>query len=233
VLIRHPRATFLYDTGFCNHISSFLSGTPLLFRKTMGSFHFEQSLSSHLQQLGMQPRDLDFALISHLHWDHVSGVPDIPDVPLYINRVEYDAAKLGLFEQFHELVPKLMGNNPVKLFECTGPSYAGFRSSHDLFGDGSIVLVPLPGHTAGHTGMFIHRANGPRLFLLGDAAWVAENYLRPTTMHPLIWSTVTQDDATARQTLIDLHRFSHQHPEIPMIAMHDAHMQEAYMQVNL
>lgn len=107
----------------------------------------------------------------------------------------------------------------------------GFRSSYDLFGDGSLVLVPLPGHTAGNTGLFINRASGSRLFLVGDAAWSSENYMRPATMHPILWSMFTSDDATARQTLIDLQRFSLRHPEIPVIGMHDAHMQNAFMTI--
>lgn len=82
------------------------------------------------------------------------------------------------------------------------------------------MLVPLPGHTAGNTGMFINRSNGPRLLLLGDAAWVAANFQRPATMHPFIWNNVTSDDATARQTLIHLHHFALAHPEISLVAMH-------------
>lgn len=52
-------------------------------------------------------------------------------------------------------------------------------------------------------------------------------------MHPFIWSGVTSDDATARQTLIQLHRYAQLHPDIPIIAMHDAAMQEAFMTVEL
>lgn len=231
VLVRHPKATFLYDTGMCIDISLYMRDQSFFFRNVLGKFTFEQSLSSHLQYLDMKPGDLDFALISHLHWDHVSGVSDIPGVPLRINRVEYDAAQQSLLVQHHDLPRQLMGDNPVELFDCSGPSYEGFHSSHDLLGDGSVVLVPLPGHTAGNTGMFINRSNGSRLFLLGDAAWVSENYLRPATMHPFIWSAVTSDDATACQTLIDLHHFSHRHPEIALIAMHDAQAQESFMKV--
>lgn len=229
VLIRHPRATFLYDTGLCTDIALYLANRSLIFRKTLANFTFEQSLSNHLGQQSLTRGDLSFVLLSHLHWDHVSGVPDLPGVTLRVNRVEYDAANNGLFAQEKGLVRDLLGNNPVECFDCAGPTYEGFRSSHDLFGDGSIVLVPLPGHTAGNTGIFINRANGPRLFLLGDAVWVAANYQRPATMHPFIWSGVTGDDATARQTLIQLHQFAQLHPEIPMIAMHDAYLQEAFM----
>ncbi len=228
VLVRHPKATFLYDTGLSSAIFTYLADQSLFFRKTLANFQLEQSLSNHLQSRGIQQSELDFVLLSHLHWDHVSGIPDIPTVPLRVNRVEYDAAQLGLLDAHNGLVRRLIGNNPIELFDCAGPPYEGFRSSLDLFGDGSIVLVPLPGHTAGNTGMFINRSIG-RIFLLGDAAWVSENYMRPATMHPFIWSAVTSDDATARQTLIQLHHFARRHPEIPLIAMHDAEMQEQFM----
>ena len=225
VLVRHPKATFLYDTGLCSGISALVADKSLLFRKTIGNFQFEQSLSSHLKNIGMES-DLDFALLSHLHWDHVSGIPDIPGVLLRVNRVEYIAARLGLLDANGGLVRQLMGDNPIEFFDCMGQAYEGFRSSLDLFGDGSVVLVPLPGHTAGNTGMFINRSNGPRVFLLGDAAWVSQNYLHPATMHPFMWSLVTADDATARQTLVELHHFALQHPEVILVAMHDAEMQK-------
>jgi N-acyl homoserine lactone hydrolase len=232
VLIRHPNGTFLYDTGFCSDIYAFLRNQSVLFRTLLGSFVFEQGLSSHLQQLEMKPDDLDFILLSHLHWDHVSGIPDLPGVPLRINQVEYDAAKSHASDRgITPLIWQLMGDNPHELFDCAGPAYMGFRSSYDLFGDGSLVLVPLPGHTPGNTGLFINRVNGSRLFLVGDAVWSVENYIRPATMHPILWSMFTSDDATARQTLIDLHHFSHRYPDIPVIGMHDAYMQKAFMTV--
>ncbi len=229
VLVRHPRATFLYDTGLCNDIPLILMDQSLFFRQTLARFKFERSISSHLQHLGLKPRDLSFALISHLHWDHVSGVLDLPGLPLRVNRVEFDAARLKLFNQHQSLVPRLIHDSPIELFDMQGPSYAGFCSSLDLFGDGSIVLLPLPGHTAGNTGMLIRRSNGQHLFVVGDAAHLIENYQRPATPHPLFYSRVTGNDALARQTLVDLHRFSRFYPEIPLIPMHDARMQEAFM----
>jgi N-acyl homoserine lactone hydrolase len=232
VLIRHPQGTFLYDSGFCSTIYTFLRNQSLLFRTLLGSFVFEQALSSHLQQLELQPDDLDFVLLSHLHWDHVSGIPDLPGVPLRINRIEYESAhSQHASAHTSELIWQFMGANPHELFDCSGPAYMGFRSSYDLFGDGSLVLVPLPGHTPGNTGLFINRASGSRLFLVGDAVWSAENYMHPATMHPILWSMFTHDDASARQTLIDLHRFYRRHPEIPVIGMHDAHMQKAFMTI--
>ncbi len=231
VLIRHPKATFLYDTGLASDISLYFQEQSFFFKNVLGKFTFEQSIASHLHTLSMKPHDLNFVLISHLHWDHVSGVPDLPGVPLRIHRVEYDAAQYGLLDMHKGIVHTLLSDNPIELFDCKGPAYDGFSTSHDLFGDGSIVLVPLPGHTAGNTGMLIRRTNGSPLFLLGDAAWVAENYIQPSTMHPFIWNAVTSDDATACQTLTDLHFFARRYPEIPLVAMHDAQAQEAFMRV--
>jgi glyoxylase-like metal-dependent hydrolase (beta-lactamase superfamily II) len=231
VLIRHPQATFLYDTGLCADIALFLMDQPFFFRQTLGRLDFEAPISQQLRHHALHPADLDFIVLSHLHWDHVAGIPDLPGVPLRINRTEYHAASQGLFERNQGLVRRLMSNNPVDLLDFTGHPYEGFRCSHDLFGDGSVVLVPLPGHTAGQMGMFINRANGARLFLLGDAAWLSDNYLHPATMHPLLWSQVTSDDAIGQQTLIDLHIFACQHPDVPMIGMHDAQLQDAFLSV--
>ncbi len=229
VLVRHPQATFLYDTGLCASISTYFVHQSLFIRKLLGSFQLEQSLNSHLTAMGIAREEIAFALLSHLHWDHVSGIPELPGVPLHVNRVEYEAAKLGLLDANNGLVRQLMGDNPIELFDCAGPAYEGFRSSFDLFGDGSLVLVPLPGHTAGNTGMFINRSNGPRLFLLGDAVWVSQNYTRPATIHPFLWNRFTWDDATARQTLIELYHFARRHPEIALVGMHDAAMQGRLM----
>lgn len=228
VLVRHPKGTFLYDTGLCSDIQHFLKDQPLWFRKVLGRYVMEMPIGMQLEQQDLKPQDLDFALISHLHWDHVSGVPDLSGLPLHIHRVEYEAGQQSLLAKNRGLVKRLLGDNPVRLYDLDGPGYAGFQASYDLFGDGSIILVPLPGHTAGQVGMFIHRANGAHLFLIGDAAWIAENYRKPAPMHPLLWSLVSSDQSTALQTLIQLHRFAHQHPEIPMIAMHDAPMQAAF-----
>lgn len=231
VLIRHPRGTFLYDSGLSTDIELFLLDQSWFFSQTLGKFKMEQSIGSHLHQLNMRPRDLDFVLLSHLHWDHVSGIPDLPEVPLRINQLEFDAANQGLLDQNNGLVRRLLSNNPFTLYNLDGPAYEGFRSSYDLFGDGSILLVPLPGHTPGQVGMIINRAHGARLFLIGDAAWFVDNYALPATMHPFLWSRVTSDDATARQTLIKLHRFMQLYPEVPLIAMHDAQMQAAFMHI--
>src|SRR5260370_39654310 len=187
VLVRHPRATFLYDTGLCADIYTYLTGQSILLRKTLMNFVFDQSLSNHVEPLGLKSSDLDFALLSHLHWDHVGGIPDIPGVPLHINRVEYEAATLGLLDAWDGLVRRLMGDNPLEFFDCAGPPFEGFRSSYDLFGDGSVVLVPLPGHTPGDTGTFIILCNLSPFFLLFHPLSLSDNFPLPPTLPPFFF----------------------------------------------
>src|SRR5579875_3382426 len=226
VLVRHPKGTFLYDTGLCQDIQLFLREQPFWFRSVFSALKIDLPIGLQLERRGMQPNDLDFILLSHLHWDHVSGIPDLPAVPLRIHRIEYESVPRGLIARHQGMVKRLLCDNPIDLFDLAGPAYAGFQASYDLFGDGSILLVPLPGHTEGQVGMIIHRANGPHLFLIADASWLDENYLTPSPMHPLVWSILSSDKTAAIETLIKLHHFARHHPEIPMIAMHDAAMQE-------
>lgn len=229
VLIRHPRATFLYDTGLCANIHRYLETQPLFFRWTLARFRLVSTLSDELRRFDLKPRDINFVLLSHLHWDHVSGVPDIPGIKLCVNKVEYEAAVRGRVPTHDGLVWELAGDNPLEVFDIDGPPYAGFRASLDLFGDGSILLLPLPGHTPGNTGMLINRSNGQRLFLIGDSAYLGENYLKPTPAHPVFWSMATCDDKVARDTLRQLNRFNRVHPHVPLIAMHDRDAQQAFI----
>ena len=55
-------------------------------------------------------------------------------------------------------------------YDLDGPPVLTFTRSHDLFGDGSVVLVDLAGHTPGSVGVLLHTSAGPVL-LAGDAAW--------------------------------------------------------------
>ncbi|PZW36503.1 glyoxylase-like metal-dependent hydrolase (beta-lactamase superfamily II) [Thermosporothrix hazakensis] len=229
VLIRHPRATFLYDTGLCEAISiRFIAEQSPFFRRTLGRLTQEKSLSELLGGIS-----LDFALLSHLHWDHVGGVPDIPGVPLRVSRIEYESLLQSRDNEKKELTLRLMQNNPVEVFDLEPGDIAGFSAAQDLFGDGSLLLISLPGHTPGNTGLLIQRSNGSPLFLVGDAGHIVENILGPTPLHPLFGSMVTTDKEQALDTLKRLYLFANAHPEIPLICMHDAQLQEKFMSSEL
>lgn len=59
----------------------------------------------------------------------------------------------------------------IQSYTFDGQSYLGFASSHDVWGDGSIVLVPAPSHTPGSIVAFITLPTGKRFALIGDIMW--------------------------------------------------------------
>jgi glyoxylase-like metal-dependent hydrolase (beta-lactamase superfamily II) len=67
----------------------------------------------------------------------------------------------------------------LRAFTFDGPAVWGFPASHDVLGDGSIVAVPLPGHTPGSAGYVVSSGDGARWLFVGDAVWAREGIERP------------------------------------------------------
>jgi glyoxylase-like metal-dependent hydrolase (beta-lactamase superfamily II) len=114
-------------------------------------------------------------LLSHLHADHVGCLRDLPpDIPVHANTTAWTrAVKGGLGVLRHAVFPELLASQTVIGFDQGPPVELpyGLGSGHDLFGDGSVLTVPLPGHADGHTG-FLFPAFDPPVLYAADAQWV-------------------------------------------------------------
>ncbi|MET7370820.1 MBL fold metallo-hydrolase [Streptomyces sp. NPDC005566] len=126
---------------------------------------------------------LDLALPRHTHWDHVCGLLDLPGLPVHLHRREHDWVVQGSIAPVGGVREALRGRGIVQ-YELDGPPILTFAAGHDLFGDGSVVLVDLAGHTPGSVGVLAHTAAG-WVLLAGDAAWHTDQIdlirKRPTT----------------------------------------------------
>ncbi len=60
---------------------------------------------------------------------------------------------------------------PVDFEPLGGQALRPFTTGHDLFGDGALVMLPTPGHTAGSMSMLVRRSDGPPLLLVGDLTY--------------------------------------------------------------
>ena len=99
-------------------------------------------------------------------------------------------------------------------------------SSADLFGDGSIVLVPLFGHTAGSVGMFVTVDSGKRYFFVGDAVWNAQALKKGS---PKFWAArllVDDDCAHTQQSIEQIRTLMAKRPEIVVVPAHDGTVQQ-------
>jgi N-acyl homoserine lactone hydrolase len=170
VLVKHPRGDLLIDTGFGRQIEAQFASMPAIFR-AITSYEHSESAADRLQRAGYDARALRGILLTHAHWDHVSGVPDFPGLPVLVTKPERSFITNGgpsadlarSFEDVH-----------YELYDFEGGPYLGYPRSHDLYGDGSIVIVPAPGHTPGSVIVFVTPPEGPRFVFVGDLIWQLE-----------------------------------------------------------
>jgi glyoxylase-like metal-dependent hydrolase (beta-lactamase superfamily II) len=211
-VVDHPKARFIVDPGVCGDVRQrVVSELPSALRPAVGP---PADVISSAVALG--GATVDFALPTHLHWDHVCGVLDLPSLPLRLNRVELDWVTSDSVAPVGGVRSSLV-DRPISTYELDGPAVATFARSHDLFGDGSVVLVDLAGHTPGSIGVLAATPTGPVL-LAGDAAWhgvqIAQLRQRPSYPGML----VDEDRDAAFRTL---HRLHAVRDRMSIVATHD------------
>ncbi|MFE3541959.1 MBL fold metallo-hydrolase [Nocardia sp. NPDC059177] len=218
-LIRHPGATFLVDPALCAGVHErVLPELPFPMAKLVAPEHPVLGLSELLAEHELTGVDIDFVLPTHLHWDHVSGLYELPGwVPIRVPGIEYRWAMGGSHVPIGVARGPLLGR-AFDLYELDGPAVLTFPRSHDLFGDGSVVLVDLAGHTPGSVGMLLAVNDGSRVLLAGDAVFTTLQIDLVREKAPLLGELADTDrDATFRT----IHRLHALPPEIEVIPAHD------------
>ena len=167
-VVTHPQATFIVDPGVCVDAGTrAVAQLPAFLRPAVRPPADVVPTVTALQESGFGA--VDFALPTHAHWDHVCGLLDLPDLPVHLHRRERDWVMTDPIAPVGGVRDSLVGRTTVG-YDLDGPPVLTFASSHDLFGDGSVVLVDLAGHTPGSVGILLH-TNGGWVLLAGDAAW--------------------------------------------------------------
>lgn len=120
-----------------------------------------QRIPRYLAQLGLVPSDIDLVFISHLHFDHVGGLSDLPSCEVHIQGDELAAANTGL-------------DDSVFACELAPADQWRVKVGEYLVATG-VHAITSPGHTAGHMSLFIELKKGQPIILCGDAADLCEN----------------------------------------------------------
>jgi glyoxylase-like metal-dependent hydrolase (beta-lactamase superfamily II) len=169
-VVTHPAATFIVDPGVCINVGKrAVAQLPTVLRAAVRPGSDVVPTVTALAEQGYAVADIDFALPTHTHWDHVCGLLDLPGLPVHLHRPEHDWVATGSVAPVGGVRDSLEGRTTVD-YDLDGPPVLTFIRSHDLFGDGSVVLVDLAGHTPGSVGLLLHTKAGP-VMLAGDAAW--------------------------------------------------------------
>ncbi|MFD3510072.1 MBL fold metallo-hydrolase [Nocardia sp. NPDC058666] len=218
-LIRHPEATFLVDPAVCAGVHQrVLPELPFPVPLLVAPDNPVHGLSEVLAAHDLTGNDIDFVLPTHLHWDHVAGLYELPGlVPIRVPAAEYRWAMTGAHAPLGVARGPLRGR-AFDLYELDGPPILTFPRSHDLFGDGSVQIVDLAGHTPGSVGILLAVDDGTHVLLAGDAVWstLQIDLVRETA--PLVGELFDADRDKAFETIHRLHALP---PDIEVIPGHD------------
>jgi glyoxylase-like metal-dependent hydrolase (beta-lactamase superfamily II) len=168
-VLSHPDATFIVDPALCVDVEQrAIAQLPAVLRVAVHPPTDAIPTVTGLAQLtGVPP--VDFALPTHAHWDHISGLLDFPGLPVHLHRAEREWVSSGPVAPVGGVRDSLR-DRPLVDYELDGPPVSTFTRSHDLFGDNSVILVDLAGHTPGSVGVLAHTLRG-WVLVAGDAAW--------------------------------------------------------------
>ena len=208
--LQHPEhGDFLIDTGVAQEFfdAPQSQGMPhwLATRFGLGTMALVTSTEALVARIG---RPLQGVFLTHLHIDHISGLPAIDkQVPMYVGQGE-TLERYYLYAATRGVVDTLFEGRPA--LKTWSSSYV------DIFGDGSVFAIHSPGHTAGSTAYLVNTTEGAVL-LAGDASHTAWGW-----KHQVEPGKFSTDQARSRESLDALVQLVKKHPEIVVKPGHQA-----------
>jgi glyoxylase-like metal-dependent hydrolase (beta-lactamase superfamily II) len=163
-LIVHPRGTLVWDTGAVPDDAWTPTGQPVSKRVFLSDgrerpIAVTRSIAGQLADAGVQPSQVTYLALSHSHWDHTANANQFASATWLTRQVERDA---------------MLPATPPEVAEPS--TFARLRNSrtivvdgeYDVFGDGTVLLLPTPGHTRGHQALYVKLAKTGGVVLSGD-----------------------------------------------------------------
>jgi glyoxylase-like metal-dependent hydrolase (beta-lactamase superfamily II) len=194
VLISHPNGDLILDAGFGDGVADHIG---MLARFERAPFTSRDTTARQLESAGYDLSNVIGVLLTHAHWDHVSGL-DALDLPVLINDAEID---YGTADSHGAVFREVTKRHEIRKYSFTGGDYLGFPMSYDIHGDGSVVVALAAGHTPGSVVVFVTLPTGKRFAFIGDLTWQMDGITRGAERPWLMRRVADVDAATTRAGL--------------------------------
>ena len=232
ILVRHPKGTFLFDTGLGNAIDAQYRADMPKWKQFL--LHYGPVTSAQKQLAAHGYTTIPRIFLSHAHWDHASGVVDFPGTEIWVTAEEKSFLDKILTSPKRLFGPAVLRsqisakNIRWHVYHLAPTPFLGFSHSYDIFGDSSAVIVPLPGHTPGSIGLILTLASKRRIFFCSDTVW-NDGALDHARSKPWLARFITdQDQAVLHHTIQQVVALKTEHPETLIIPAHDGRVQDQF-----
>ena len=221
-LIEHPKGLILVDTGWHRDMSPEgvydkaaqikSLGSRVLYNVNQGQIPLGEAVDEQLATMGIKPADLDYVLLTHLDCDHANGLRAVKDAKhIIVAQEELDCARKNGFIRYKKKWWEGVDLQTIEWNGTEGPA----QKSFDLFGDGSIKMINIPGHCDGLCAVKITREDGKYVLLFSDGGYATKSWKE------MITSGVSLDKEMQRKSLMWIREQS-MHPNcIESLATHD------------
>ena len=224
-LIEHPKGRILVDCGWHRDMSPDgvydkeaqikSLGSRILYNINQGVIERGAAIDEQLAGMGLKTSDLDYVLLTHLDCDHANGLTQVADAKhILVSHTEMEFAKKRSLVNRIRYQRKWWDDVNLTLFDWNS-NYGPFHRSYDLFGDGSVMMVNIPGHSDGLCAIKITNASGKFVLLFSDGGYATKSWKE------MIASGVAEDKEHQCQSLAWIREQSMDANCVESLANHD------------
>ncbi len=224
LLVERSDGLLLVDTGFgtADLADPRRLGRP--FRTAMRPLLLpEETALAQVEALGYDAGDVTDIALTHLDLDHAGGLGDFPRARVHLYDTELAAARDPRGMEHGRYLRVQWQDADLVTHHASGEQWRGFEAVTVL--DDDVLLVPLHGHSRGHAGVAVRRADGHWLLHAGDAYFhpgdLSETTTTPRTLR-VVQRILAQDDTARLANQERLGSFAAEHAgEVTVFSAHD------------